>query len=332
MPRIKDQADIVQFLQERVPEVSYVVANGQMSPGELDDIMNAFYDGKFDVLIATTIVESGLDIPTANTLIVHRADNFGLSQLHQIRGRIGRSKIRAYALFTTPTHKKLTDTATRRLTVLQSLDSLGAGFQLASHDLDIRGAGNILGEEQSGHIKEVGYELYQAMLEEAVATLKSGGELEDEDGQWSPQISVGMPVMIPENYVPDLQVRMQLYRRLGDLTESTEIDGFGAELIDRFGPLPEEVKSLLKIVLVKALCRTANVEKVDAGPKGAVVTLRNGIFPNPQALVQLIGNPAEKVKVRPDQKLVFSRNWPDANKKLVGVARIMSQLAKIAKQ
>ena len=332
VPRIKDQADIVQFLQERVPEVSYVVANGQMSPGELDDIMNAFYDGKFDVLIATTIVESGLDIPTANTLIVHRADNFGLSQLHQIRGRIGRSKIRAYALFTTPTHKKLTDTATRRLTVLQSLDSLGAGFQLASHDLDIRGAGNILGEEQSGHIKEVGYELYQAMLEEAVATLKSGGELEDEDGQWSPQISVGMPVMIPENYVPDLQVRMQLYRRLGDLTESTEIDGFGAELIDRFGPLPEEVKSLLKIVLVKALCRTANVEKVDAGPKGAVVTLRNGIFPNPQALVQLIGNPAEKVKVRPDQKLVFSRNWPDANKKLVGVARIMSQLAKIAKQ
>lgn len=332
VPRIKDQADIVRFLEEKVPEVSFVVANGQMSAGELDDIMNAFYDGKFDVLIATTIVESGLDIPTANTLIVHRADSFGLSQLHQIRGRIGRSKIRAYALFTTPATKKLTDTATRRLTVLQSLDSLGAGFQLASHDLDIRGAGNILGEEQSGHIKEVGYELYQAMLEEAVATLKAGGELEDQDGQWSPQISVGMPVMIPENYVPDLQVRMQLYRRLGDLTESSEIDGFGAELIDRFGPLPDEVKYLLKIVLVKSLCRIANVEKVDAGPKGAVVTLRNGTFPNPHALVQMVANPQEQIKVRPDQKLVFARNWPDAERKLVGVARIMSQLAKLAKQ
>ncbi|MGJ8529672.1 transcription-repair coupling factor [Maritalea sp.] len=330
VPRIKDQGGIVQFLQEQVPEVSFVVANGQMAPGELDDIMNAFYDGKFDVLIATTIVESGLDIPTANTLVVHRADNFGLSQLHQIRGRIGRSKVRAYALFTTPTHQKLTDMATRRLTVLQSLDSLGAGFQLASHDLDIRGAGNILGEEQSGHIREVGYELYQAMLEEAVATLKSGGNLDEEDGQWSPQISLGMPVMIPEAYVPDLQVRMQLYRRLGDLTESEEINAFGAELIDRFGPLPEEVQHLLKIVLVKSLCRTANVEKVDAGPKGAVITLRNGVFPNPHALVQMIADPGERAKVRPDQKLVFSRNWPDANKKLMGAARILSQLAKLA--
>jgi len=331
VPKIKDQPGIARFLDEQVPEVSYVVANGQMSPGELDDIMNAFYDGKFDVLIATTIVESGLDIPTANTLVVHRADNFGLSQLHQIRGRIGRSKIRAYALFTTPTHQKLTDTATRRLTVLQSLDSLGAGFQLASHDLDIRGAGNILGEEQSGHIREVGYELYQSMLEEAVANLKAGGELEDEDGQWSPQISLGMPVMIPEAYVPDLQVRMQLYRRLGDLTESAEINAFGAELIDRFGALPDEVQHLLKIVLVKSLCRTANVEKVDAGPKGAVITLRNNYFANPTGLIQMVGDPAERAKVRPDQKVVFSRNWPDANKKLMGAARILSQLAKLAK-
>lgn len=332
VPRIKDQADIAAFLDEHVPEVSYVVANGQMSPGELDDIMNAFYDGKFDVLVATTIVESGLDIPTANTLVVHRADNFGLSQLHQIRGRIGRSKVRAYALFTTPAHQKLTDTANRRLSVLQSLDSLGAGFQLASHDLDIRGAGNILGEEQSGHIKEVGFELYQAMLEEAVAQLKTGNDQDEVEDQWSPQISLGMPVMIPEDYVPDLQVRMQLYRRLGDLSEAQEIDAFGAELIDRFGPLPEEVKHLLKIVLVKSLCRRANVEKVDAGPKGAVITLRNGEFPNPAALVQLIANPAEKAKVRPDQKLVFARNWPDNNKKLTGAARILAQLAKLAEQ
>ena len=143
-----------------------------MPPSELDDIMNAFYDGQYDVLLSTTIVESGLDIPTANTLIVHRADMFGLAQLYQLRGRVGRSKVRAYALFTLPANRKLTDTAERRLKVLQSLDTLGAGFQLASHDLDIRGAGNLLGEEQSGHIKEVGFELYQQMLEEAVAELE----------------------------------------------------------------------------------------------------------------------------------------------------------------
>ena len=159
-----------------MPEAKVGVAHGQMPPSQLDKVMNAFYDGQYDMLLSTTIVESGLDIPRANTLIVHRADMFGLAQLYQLRGRIGRSKLRAYALFTVPATKTLTDTAERRLKVLQSLDTLGAGFQLASHDLDIRGAGNLLGEEQSGHIKEVGFELYQEMLEEAVASLKAGGE------------------------------------------------------------------------------------------------------------------------------------------------------------
>jgi transcription-repair coupling factor (superfamily II helicase) len=330
VPRIKDQAEIADFLRQQVPEVSFVVANGQMAPGDLDDIMNTFYDGKFDVLVATTIVESGLDIPNANTLIVHRADNFGLAQLYQIRGRIGRAKARAYALFTVPPDRKLTDTAERRLGVLQSLESLGAGFQLASHDLDIRGAGNLLGDEQSGHIREVGYELYQAMLEEAVANLKNGdGDYEDTN-EWSPQISLGMPVMIPEHYVPDLQLRMQLYRRLGDLTDIRDIDAAGAELIDRFGPLPEEVEALLKVILVKALCRKANVEKVDAGPKGAVLTLRNNEFPNPTALVRLVSDPASQVRVKPDQKLVFARNWPTPEARLKGAAAILSRLAKLA--
>ncbi|WP_404406591.1 transcription-repair coupling factor [Pelagibacterium halotolerans] len=329
-PRISDQPDIAEFLKEHVPEVSFVVANGQMPPGQLDDTMNAFYDGKFDVLVATTIVESGLDVPTANTLIVHRADKFGLAQLYQIRGRIGRSKTRAYAIFTVPPDRKLNDQAQRRLQVLQSLESLGAGFQLASHDLDIRGAGNLLGEEQSGHIREVGFELYQSMLEEAVASLKSGETEEEQAGQWSPQISLGMPVMIPEDYVPDLQVRMQLYRRLGDLTEAAEIDGFGAELIDRFGPLPEAVEGLLKVVLVKSLCRTANVEKVDAGPKGALITLRDGVFPNPAGLVRHIADPGQAAKLRPDQKIMFARNWPTAEQRLKGSAAILSRLAALA--
>ncbi|HEY9010019.1 MAG TPA: transcription-repair coupling factor, partial [Devosia sp.] len=332
VPRIKDQPDIAEFLTQQVPEVSFVVANGQMPATELDDIMNNFYDGKFDVLVATTIVESGLDIPNANTLVVHRADHFGLAQLYQIRGRIGRSKQRAYALFTVPANQKLNDTAERRLTVLQSLESLGAGFQLASHDLDIRGAGNLLGEEQSGHIREVGFELYQAMLEEAVASLRTGEEVYEDKGEWSPQISLGMPVMIPEHYVPDLQLRMQLYRRLGDLTDAREIDAAGAELIDRFGPLPEEVEALLKVILVKALCRAANVEKVDAGPKGAVITLRNNEFPNPVGLVKMVSDPGMGVRIKPDQKLVFARDWPKAEMRLKGTAAILSRMAKLAEE
>jgi len=329
VPRIKDQKKIGEFLSEQVPEVSYVIANGQMPPAQLDDIMNAFYDGKFDVLVATTIVESGLDIPNANTLIVHRADNFGLAQLYQIRGRIGRSKTRAYALFTVPAERKITDTAQRRLEVLQSLESLGAGFQLASHDLDIRGAGNLLGDEQSGHIKEVGYELYQAMLEDAVAALRAGESEVDEQGDWSPQISLGMPVMIPDSYVIDLAIRMQLYRRLGDLTDAAQIDEFGAELIDRFGSLPPEVEALLKIVLVKSLCKKANVEKIDAGPKGAVIKLRNNEFPNPVALVKMVSDPTQLVRLKPDQKLVFSRNWPSPEDRLRGTASILLRLVNL---
>ncbi|MCP5001400.1 MAG: transcription-repair coupling factor, partial [Hyphomicrobiales bacterium] len=224
-PRVSDLAERLDWLEGHVPELKVGMAHGQMASTELEDVMNAFYDGKYDVLLSTTIVESGLDIPTANTLIVHRADMFGLAQLYQLRGRVGRSKIRAYALFTLPPNRILTPTAERRLKVLQSLDTLGAGFQLASHDLDIRGAGNLLGEEQSGQIREVGYELYQQMLEEAVAQLKEGDESLGE-GKWSPQISVGTTVLIPENYVPDLTLRMGLYKRLADIDDPVAIDAF----------------------------------------------------------------------------------------------------------
>ena len=286
-PRIEDLAEVKAYLDQTVPEARVAVAHGQMPPGVLEDIMSAFYDGKYDVLLSTTIIESGLDIPTANTLIVHRADMFGLSQLYQLRGRVGRSKTRAYALFTLPANKRITAQAERRLKVLQSLDTLGAGFQLASHDLDIRGAGNLLGEEQSGHIKEVGFELYQQMLEEAVMMMKAG-VTEAAADRWSPQITIGMPVLIPEDYVADLSVRLGLYRRLADIDDDREIDAFGAELADRFGPLPEEVQHLLKIVAIKALCRRANVEKVDTGPKGAVLSFRDNTFANPAGLLQYI--------------------------------------------
>ncbi len=329
VPRISDLVDANEFFQTYMPEVKTVVAHGQMAPGEIEDKMTAFYDGKYDVLIATTIIESGLDIPTANTLIIHRADMFGLSQLYQLRGRVGRSKARAYAYFTVPPRRVLTPTAEKRLHVLQSLDALGAGFTLASHDLDIRGAGNLLGDEQSGHIKEVGFELYQDMLEEAVAALRGGGVGEDEEGQWSPQINVGTPVLIPENFVPDLDARMALYRRLSDVETRSEIDGFAAELIDRFGKLPEEVEFLLKIVEIKGLCRTANVDKIEAGPKGVVFSLRGNTFPNPAGLVELINDERGKAKLRPDHKLFFKRDWETPAERLAGTYRLMKTLAEM---
>lgn len=328
VPRVSDLSGIKDFLDQQVPELKVAVAHGQMPPGELDDIMNAFYEGRYDVLLSTTIVESGLDIPSANTMIVHRADMFGLAQLYQLRGRVGRSKQRAYALLTIPANKTPTAGADRRLKVLQSLDTLGAGFQLASHDLDQRGAGNLLGEEQSGHIKEVGFELYQQMLEEAVAEMK--GEAAVGDGQWSPQITLGTAVMIPESYIPDLQLRMSLYRRLADLQDAREIDGFGAELIDRFGPTPPEVEHLLKVVYIKTLCRKANIDKLDAGPKGLVIHFRDKTFVNPGALVRYIGEQGVSAKIRPDQSIVLIRDWPTPQKRLNGAAVVATQLAKFA--
>ncbi len=330
-PRISDLAERHEWLAGFVPEVKVAVAHGQMSAGELEDVMTAFYDGAYDVLLSTSIVESGLDIPTANTLIVHRADMFGLAQLYQLRGRVGRSKQRAYALMTVPADRTLTGSAEKRLKVLQSLDSLGAGFQLASHDLDLRGAGNLLGEEQSGHIREVGYELYQEMLEEAVASLKAGDD-EVADGHWSPQITIGMAVMIPDSYVSDLQLRMGLYKRLADLSDDEEIEAFAAELIDRFGPLPDEVEHLLAIVRMKALCRRANVEKVDVGPKGAVVAFRDNIFANPAGLLGWVQQEGSLARVRPDQKIVLIRDWEKAEKRLKGTTTLLAVLARLAEE
>ncbi|GGG75088.1 transcription-repair-coupling factor [Salipiger pallidus] len=331
VPRISDLIEIEEFLREQVPEVSYVVAHGQMAAGELDDRMNAFYDGKYDVLLATTIVESGLDIPTANTMVVHRADMFGLSQLYQIRGRVGRSKTRAYAYLTTKPRTKLTDTAEKRLRVLGSLDTLGAGFTLASQDLDIRGAGNLLGEEQSGQMRDVGYELYQSMLEEAIAKIRSGESqgLMDDDGQWAPQISLGVPVLIPEDYVPDLDVRLGLYRRLSQLTTKVELEGFAAELIDRFGKLPKEVNTLLLVVRIKDMCKRAGIAKLDAGPKGATVQFHNDKFAKPEGLVEYIQGERGQAKIK-DNKIVVRRDWARDSDKIKGAYAIARDLAEKA--
>ncbi|WP_420014003.1 transcription-repair coupling factor [Tateyamaria sp.] len=328
VPRISDLPEIEEFLKAQLPELTYVVAHGQMAAGELDDRMNAFYDGKYDVLLATTIVESGLDIPTANTMVVHRADMFGLAQLYQIRGRVGRSKTRAYAYLTTKPRAKLTATAEKRLRVLGSLDTLGAGFTLASQDLDIRGAGNLLGEEQSGQMRDVGFELYQNMLEEAIAKIKAG-ELEglsDADEQWAPQINLGVPVLIPEAYVPDLDVRLGLYRRLSGLSTKVELEGFAAELIDRFGPLPREVNTLMLVVRIKAMCKRAGIAKLDGGPKGGVIQFHNDKFASPQGLVEFIQDQRGLAKVK-DNKIVVRRDWTKDADKIKGAFAIARNLA-----
>ena len=262
VPRIADMPELEEWLRKTVPEVKAVSAHGQMSPGEVEERMGAFYEGKYDVLLSTTIVESGLDIPSANTIVIHRADRFGLAQLYQLRGRVGRSKLRAYAYLTTPADTALSEVAAKRLKVLGDLDSLGAGFQLASHDLDIRGAGNLLGDEQSGHIREVGFELYQSMLEDAILAAKAGEiGLERERAALSPQITVDAPIMIPEAYVPDLAVRMALYRRLNDAEGPAEIEALAAEMIDRFGPLPDATANLVKLIEIKHQAIAANVDQ-----------------------------------------------------------------------
>ena len=331
-PKISDQGRLKADLEKLVPELTVAIANGQMPAADLDRVMGEFYDRKLDVLLATNIIESGLDIPTANTLIVHRADQFGLAQLYQLRGRVGRSKVRGYAYFTVPANKALADTAERRLSVIQSLEGLGAGFQLASHDLDIRGAGNLLGDEQSGQIKEVGFELYNHMLEEAVAELRARAAAEPVEAatDWTPQITIDAAALMPESYIGDLDLRLAMYRRLASLATPEELEGFAAELIDRFGKLPPETEQLLQLVAIKQLCRKANVAKLDAGPKGIVLAFRENKFARPERLVRLIAESRGQMKVRPDHKVVFLRETKSPVERLRTARKLMGELAQLA--
>ena len=328
-PRIADLPDIEEFLTKEVPEIRYVVAHGQMSPTEVEERMSAFYDKKFEVLVSTTIVESGLDIPSANTMIIHRADKFGLAQLYQLRGRVGRAKTRAYAYLTTPADRIVTETAEKRLKVLSDLENLGAGFQLASHDLDIRGAGNLLGDEQSGHIREVGYELYQSMLEEAIMDARAGG-LAKRPRDFSPQITIDAPILIPDDYVPDLDLRMGLYRRLNDLDEPQAIEAFAAELIDRFGKLPDATENLIRLIEIKLHAKNAGVAKIDVGPRGALVSFHDDKPPNIPGLLAYVERVGAIAKLRPDSKLVLTRAWGDPKARLNGALQLARGLAKAA--
>ena len=327
-PRVADLPELEEYLRNEVPEIRYVVAHGQMSATEVEERMSAFYDKKFEVLISTTIIESGIDIASANTMIVNRADRFGLAQLYQLRGRVGRSKTRAYAYLVTPPERQMTVTAEKRLKVLSDLDSLGAGFQLASHDLDIRGAGNILGDEQSGHIKEVGFELYQSMLEEAILDAKAGGLASTRPRDFSPQITVDAAILIPDDYVPDLDLRMGLYRRLNELDAPREIEAFAAEMIDRFGPLPDPTENLIKVIEIKLNAKKACIAKMDVGARGVLVSFHDDKPPSVEGLLAYVEKLNGVAKLRPDSKLVLQRAWPDAKARLHGALQLSKGLAK----
>lgn len=332
-PRVSDIHEVEKELKNLLPDVKILVAHGQMPVKQLEEVMNEFADGQGDILLSTTIIESGIDMPRVNTMIVYRADMFGLAQLYQLKGRIGRSKVRGYAYFTVPPKRKLKPIAERRLSILQALDTLGAGFSLASHDMDIRGAGNILGEEQSGHIKEVGVSLYQHMLEEEVLRLRSG-VLADEQAKevqdWAPQITTGIPIMIPESYVRDLGIRLGLYKRIGDIKDNEGIADMKEELIDRFGKLPPEVENLLTTVEIKIMCRTAGIDRVDAGAKGLLIGFRNNVFSKPEKLMDLIVSSFGAIKVRPDQRLFIEKDLSSYDTRVAVIKQYVGKIAALA--
>ena len=332
VPRVEDLGRMAERLAQIVPDARMIQAHGRLAPTELERVMTEFGDGKYDILLSTNIVESGLDMPSVNTLVIYRADMFGLGQLYQLRGRVGRGKQRGYAYLTWPPNHRLSAAAEKRLTVMQTLDALGAGFTLASHDLDIRGAGNLLGDEQSGHIREVGIELYQQMLEDAVTEIRSTkGRSTNNDRDWTPNIGLGLPVLIPETYVRDLPVRLGLYRRIGALGSDGESEALAAELVDRFGALPDEVANLLAVVALKRACREAGVEKLEAGPKGMVLSFRGNAFANPAGLVTWLSSKGGLMRLRPDHKLSIVREM-DLATRLSTARDILGNLGKIVGQ
>jgi transcription-repair coupling factor (superfamily II helicase) len=332
VPRIEDLERMSERLRSIVPEARTVQAHGRLSPTELERVMTEFGDGKYDILLSTNIVESGLDMPAVNTLVIYRADMFGLGQLYQLRGRVGRGKQRGYAYLTWPPNHRLSAAAEKRLTVMQTLDNLGAGFTLASHDLDIRGAGNLLGDEQSGNIREVGIELYQQMLQDAVVELRAeGGRGQPAERDWTPNINLGLPVLIPETYVPDLPVRLGLYRRIGGLGSDAEGEAMAAELVDRFGKLPDEVENLLQVVALKRACREAGVERLEAGPKGMVLQFRGNAFANPSGLIAWLGTKGGTIRLRPDHKLAIVHDM-DIRLRLRTARDVMGSLRKMVRR
>ena len=331
VPRIRDLEEIEPRLKILLPELKIKPAHGRMTPTELDDIMNDFVDGKIDVLLSTTIIESGIDISQANTMIIYKADMFGLSQLYQLRGRVGRTKVRGYCYFMTNNRKNISRDSKKKLEVMQNLDSLGVGFNVASHDMDIRGSGDILGGEQSGHIKETGAELYQQMLLETIEkeknrdpNIKNDDIIDDKD--FSAQVKAGISLLIPENYIEDLALRMSFYKKIANIKTDEDQDSLLEEMTDRFGSVPEEIHNLIEVAKLKYLCQKVNIQKLEINDASILVEFRHNKFSNPEKLMDLIFNSNNKIKLQANQKVLFSTH---SNNKLQSAFQVIEKISSI---
>lgn len=311
VPRVRDLHEIMPKLQKLLPDLKIACAHGQVPVNELDDIMNEFSDSDTDILISTTIIESGIDISIANTMIIYKAEMFGLSQLYQLRGRVGRSKLRGYCYFMTDRGKKINDSAKKKLEVMQNLDSLGVGFNIASHDMDIRGSGNLLGDEQSGHIKETGVELYQQMLLETIDKLKNSSEINSNQEiitseiDHSIQIKLSISLLIPKDYIEDLSLRMSFYKKIALIKNNDDQEALCNEMNDRFGKIPQEVNNLIEIAKIKHQCYLINITSITTGQNTILIAFKDNKFKNPDKLLKLVFSSNNKIKINPDQKLVF---------------------------
>lgn len=329
-PRVEFLDEIFKRVTTLFPQLKIAKIHGKSQ--DVEEVLRNFCDCKIDVLVSTNIIDSGIDIPNANTILVHRFDLFGLSQLYQLRGRVGRSKRQAFAYLLLEKSKILGDTAQKRLEVLSSLNKLGAGFNLASYDLDIRGAGNLLGEEQSGYIKEVGVELYQSMLKEAILMLKAGESTEQENKK-DIHINLGVPVLIPEEYIPDSALRLEIYRRIGNLSSENAVDGMEYELADRFGNIPFETKNLLSLIRIKIHCISANIDKLDVGTNGITFSFIENTCENIDGLMKFLNSEtvsedSGNFKIRNDQKIVILKKWKEVNSRTHSVYQLTSELDK----
>jgi transcription-repair coupling factor (superfamily II helicase) len=281
------------------------------------------------VLVCTTIIESGIDVPTANTIIINRADRFGLAQLYQLRGRVGRSHHRAYAFLLVPHRSALTADAVKRLEAIESLEELGIGFTLATHDLEIRGAGEILGDEQSGHIQEIGFSLYMELLERAVRTLRAGGKPafeEPAEGQ-ATEVDLRVPALIPETYLPDVHARLILYKRIAGARDEEDLSALREEIIDRFGPLPEPLRNLLAIARLKQRARALGVRRVDLGPQGGRVHFEEKAAVDPGSIIRLIQTQPQTYRLDGRDKLRIARELDTAAERISALSDLFDEIA-----
>ena len=326
--RVEDIQGVAEQLTTLIPEADIRVGHGQMPERELEQVMFDFYHRRFNVLLCTTIVESGIDVPTANTIIINRADRFGLAQLHQLRGRVGRSHHRAYAYLVAPPRVAMTADAIKRLEAIDSLEDLGSGFTLATHDLEIRGAGELLGDTQSGQIQEIGFSLYTELLGRTVAALQEGKEPDLEQPlNAGVEINMHVPALLPEDYVPDVHLRLILYKRISGAQTRDELRELQVELIDRFGLLPAAAKNLMRIAAIKLDANRLGIEKIDAADAGGYLVFGASTLTDPLILVQLVENEGQVYRLQGAHRLQFRLNLEEVGRRFAHIEELLDRLA-----